>query len=428
MMSNRITKQECLAKKIFGLPPNMINFTERIKAGMLLFLFEYEERKLYGVFEATTDGAMNIIPDAFQSQGKLFPAQVLFRRVWMCRPLREDEFSHVIIDNYYSPKKFDFDLSYDQVFKLVQLFYVRRINVKQDLHYIPNKIIRMFQNDYDNDGKGSRPFEKTLKPHGEHKLDSHPNAPQDTSSLEISPSSEDPISNANSSNAADVIFDRYDPTDPKIDFIQESKYEEEHNDCYDNTKRNNKSDMNASTYVVYDKSEERYPSIINPKLQSDIEVKRTSVFSRLSMSSGVAMKRKSFTESSKEPKKLESNSRRTSISLFMTEKSAFDESFADIRPSFEKIRENVERNKLEERSKHAEAETEVVPCAEADTNVVPSNESVCKKNSLPSEGSSPGKVASDDTEKGVGGLKKVVKSRNLLWFLQKTKDLKTSIS
>uniref|UniRef100_A0A0A9D0V7 DCD domain-containing protein n=1 Tax=Arundo donax TaxID=35708 RepID=A0A0A9D0V7_ARUDO len=43
---------------------------------MLLFLFERAERKLYGVFEATSDGALNILPDEFASLWKFRPAQV----------------------------------------------------------------------------------------------------------------------------------------------------------------------------------------------------------------------------------------------------------------------------------------------------------------------------------------------------------------
>ncbi|MQL90595.1 hypothetical protein Taro_023183 [Colocasia esculenta] len=39
---------------------------------------QYEERKLYGVFEATFDGAMDIVPMAFSSSGKLFSAQLHF--------------------------------------------------------------------------------------------------------------------------------------------------------------------------------------------------------------------------------------------------------------------------------------------------------------------------------------------------------------
>jgi len=76
LMSNQATKQECLQRKLFGLPSSKAWFVMGIKAGMLLFLFEHEERKLYGVFEATSDGAMNIEPNAFISLGNSFPAQV----------------------------------------------------------------------------------------------------------------------------------------------------------------------------------------------------------------------------------------------------------------------------------------------------------------------------------------------------------------
>ena len=76
LMSNQATKQECLQRKLFGLPSSKTRFVMGIKAGMLLFLFEHQERKLYGVFEATSDGAMNIEPNAFISSGNSFPAQV----------------------------------------------------------------------------------------------------------------------------------------------------------------------------------------------------------------------------------------------------------------------------------------------------------------------------------------------------------------
>ncbi|KAJ6793331.1 Uncharacterized protein M6B38_235755 [Iris pallida] len=145
-MSNRKTKQECIKRKLFGLPSTRTWFIMKIKAGMLLFLFENEERKLYGVFEATSDGALNIVPNAFISSGNSFPAQVLFRRIWMCQPLFEHEFRDAIKENYYTHNKFNFGLSYEQVFKLVHLFSSRRIGV--DLHLrrgIPNDLITEFE-------------------------------------------------------------------------------------------------------------------------------------------------------------------------------------------------------------------------------------------------------------------------------------------
>lgn len=72
-MASHSTKKECLKRKLFGLPPPQINFVKKVKCGMILFLFEFEERKLYGVFQATCDGAMGIVPHAYAGK---FPAQV----------------------------------------------------------------------------------------------------------------------------------------------------------------------------------------------------------------------------------------------------------------------------------------------------------------------------------------------------------------
>lgn len=76
-MSNSDTKAECLKRKLFGLPSSGSDFVLHIKKGMMLFLFEFERRLLYGVFRATCDGEINIEPKAFRSKGKHFPAQVL---------------------------------------------------------------------------------------------------------------------------------------------------------------------------------------------------------------------------------------------------------------------------------------------------------------------------------------------------------------
>lgn len=81
-MSNHATKKECFRRNLFGLPSSHGNFVKQIKAGMILFLFEYERRELYGVFQASSDAAMNIVPHAFCSTGKHCPAQVWKTRVF----------------------------------------------------------------------------------------------------------------------------------------------------------------------------------------------------------------------------------------------------------------------------------------------------------------------------------------------------------
>lgn len=78
-MSNSTTKKECLRRGLFGLPSSDGDFVKQVKAGMILFLFEYDKRHLHGVFQACSDGAIDIVPHAFRSSGKQFSAQV-----WIC--------------------------------------------------------------------------------------------------------------------------------------------------------------------------------------------------------------------------------------------------------------------------------------------------------------------------------------------------------
>ncbi|KAJ0975850.1 hypothetical protein J5N97_017815 [Dioscorea zingiberensis] len=135
-MSNRATKKECMKRGLFGLPHSQASFVNKLKAGMLLFLFEHEQRKLFGVFEATSDGAMNIIPNAFRSSGTSFPAQIFFKRIWTCKPLCESEFGDCIEENYYTPNKFHFGLSFAQVSRLLQLFSSKKINLGDEQNLI----------------------------------------------------------------------------------------------------------------------------------------------------------------------------------------------------------------------------------------------------------------------------------------------------
>ncbi|GAB4829603.1 hypothetical protein Ancab_019271 [Ancistrocladus abbreviatus] len=126
-MSNRSSKKLCFRKKLFGLPASFASFVEQIKAGMLLFLFEYEKRELYGVYQASSDGAVNHSSNVFTSSGNRFPAQVQFKVIWLCKPLHESEFRDAIKDNYFAAYKFNFGLSKDQVRSLLWLFSSRKL-------------------------------------------------------------------------------------------------------------------------------------------------------------------------------------------------------------------------------------------------------------------------------------------------------------
>lgn len=126
-MSNIATKRECFKRKVFALPSSMASFVKQVKEGMVLFLFEFEKRQLFGVYRATSDGAMNIAPHAINSSGKRFPAQVRFTPIWICKPLFENEFREAIRENYFSAKKFHFGLSKEQVRHLLHLFSTRKL-------------------------------------------------------------------------------------------------------------------------------------------------------------------------------------------------------------------------------------------------------------------------------------------------------------
>ncbi|KAF0905795.1 hypothetical protein E2562_037545 [Oryza meyeriana var. granulata] len=60
-MSNTATRELCFRTNIFGLPIDYQPFVENIREGMPLFLFDHNERKLYGVFEAASDVAFHLL-------------------------------------------------------------------------------------------------------------------------------------------------------------------------------------------------------------------------------------------------------------------------------------------------------------------------------------------------------------------------------
>ncbi|KAL0321804.1 UNVERIFIED_CONTAM: B2 protein [Sesamum calycinum] len=59
------TIKECLLKQMFGLPASHYSYVKNVTPGLALFLFNYSDRKLHGIFEAASPGQMNINPYAW---------------------------------------------------------------------------------------------------------------------------------------------------------------------------------------------------------------------------------------------------------------------------------------------------------------------------------------------------------------------------
>ncbi|KAJ4885821.1 DCD (Development and Cell Death) domain protein [Raphanus sativus] len=119
------TIKECYAKKLFGLPAAHMAYIKNIDPGLTLFLFNYSDRTLHGIFEAASEGELNIDPKAWSPNGtdpSPYPAQVKIRVRVRCEPLAEEKFSPVIANNYQDEKMFWFELDRDQTNKLLRMF------------------------------------------------------------------------------------------------------------------------------------------------------------------------------------------------------------------------------------------------------------------------------------------------------------------
>lgn len=120
-MCSSKTKKDCYHYQVLGLPASKRDIVFEIYEGMKLFLFDFDLKLMYGIYEAAGPGGYNIEPKAFKSA---FPSQVRFSVLEDCLPLPEEKFKKIIKDNYYSKIKFDCQLNSKQVEGLCELFRV----------------------------------------------------------------------------------------------------------------------------------------------------------------------------------------------------------------------------------------------------------------------------------------------------------------
>ncbi|XP_051147799.1 uncharacterized protein LOC127262964 isoform X2 [Andrographis paniculata] len=118
-MCNSSTKLECYRYRVFGLPYGQKEVVAKIKPGAKLFLYDFELKLLYGVYEATSAGQLNLEPAAFRGR---FPAQVNFKIFKECFPLPETILRFAIRENYKG-SKFKQELSEELVKTLISKFH-----------------------------------------------------------------------------------------------------------------------------------------------------------------------------------------------------------------------------------------------------------------------------------------------------------------
>uniref|UniRef100_A0ACD5TR57 Uncharacterized protein n=1 Tax=Avena sativa TaxID=4498 RepID=A0ACD5TR57_AVESA len=129
------TINECLSKQLFGLPSCHISYVKNIKPGLPLFLFNYSDRKMHGIFEAATPGQLGIDQFAWSRDGRTktqYPAQVRVSTKTQCLPLPETKYKNVISGNYHKFRHFHFELDHAQTRDLVSLFAPALV------HAVPN--------------------------------------------------------------------------------------------------------------------------------------------------------------------------------------------------------------------------------------------------------------------------------------------------
>ena len=132
-LCSKQTFPECIDRMLMGGPgPNMRSLSFIVPEYTQIFLYDKDDRQLYGIFEATQRPAMNIVPDAWTTRNwpsqrgaagagfTRFPAQCPVRMAVFCpNSLPIAAFRHLLTQ---TPRGFRSELTLSETQNLVSCF------------------------------------------------------------------------------------------------------------------------------------------------------------------------------------------------------------------------------------------------------------------------------------------------------------------